>query len=211
MKHNRILICILTIALCLSACSGKSSSTTTIAAGPVDQSVNSDVQTQGTFSETQEKEQIYQKIVSPDFVELMYEHTSAGFVPGLTADELLDSVYGTAFMIPNFEENQGVILDTDIWYVPVIYNDRIVLLNAFFFVGDELQYTISSGYTDIINEAGSGSIRWVFDNGVLKVCSPTDSLYESLPELDPFEKNSVVTQPLREFYVNIEDTGSSTN
>ena len=39
----------------------------------------------------------------------------------------------------------------------------------------------------------------------------TDSLYESLPELDPFEKNSVVTQPLREFYVNIEDTGSSTN
>lgn len=157
-----------------------------------------------TDSFSLELDLITQELISQDFVLLLREYVSSGFVPDCTVDDLCVSKYGCAFQIPNSNEDEDFDFDTEIWYCPILCGDRILMLNRFFFVDGELQFNISYGYTDILNNAQNQNLRYFFDeHGQLQSCSRGDALYDALPEINPFRINSEIDYTLGDIIENI--------
>ena len=150
-------------------------------------------------AELQERDLVNQELVSSDFIAILYEYVCSGFAPKCSIDDLLGSVYGEVYKIPNYNTEQGLILATDIWYCPVLNNGKMLLLNRFYFIEGELLYTVSCGYTEVFNMEESQSAKWLFDEeGSLRSCLPGSFLYENIPEMDPFELNTEVESTIGE-------------
>lgn len=144
--------------------------------------------------ESFEKTQINDKLSTQEFAKLLYDFAEAGFVDDCTAEEILDARYGDIFKLSMIDSATDEIKETEVWYCPVFVEDKMVLLNRFFFVDGELMYNVSSGYTETFNANKDTANKLYFDkDNDLQVCSSEKEIYDDLIGVDAFARNTDVT------------------